>query len=110
MKRLDLSNVSEEDLVEFLKRYNLECAIEGVKLGWWASVDNHGNPIPHTKVLFVEDFHDKATMANIAAEVGAFPSVNIARKNGYNKPIKLGLHVFKRKKLGDIWVEIRQHD
>lgn len=108
MKQLDLSDVSEENLVEHLKKHNLECALEGVNLGWWASVDERGNPVPHTKVFFVEDFHNKATMANIAAEAGAFPSVNIARKNGFNRPIELGLHVFKRKKLGDIRVEIKR--
>lgn len=37
------------------------------------------------------------TMAHVAAHIGVFKSVNEARKNGWNKPVTVGKHFFKKK-------------
>lgn len=64
---------------------------------FWVDIDAKGNPIPFPIRLKRADFHAKATMANVAVEIGAFPSLTEAKKNGKNQPITLGEHKFKGK-------------
>jgi hypothetical protein len=58
--------------------------------GWWESIDERGNPVPFPIIVSVSDFGPKDTMAHVLAKLEIFPSVGEARKNGHNKPIKLG--------------------
>ena len=41
------------------------------------------------------EIEERDIMAHIMFKVGAFPSINMARKNGWNKPIPNGFSEFK---------------
>lgn len=43
-------------------------------------------------VISTLDLPEQATMAHVAHRAGAFPSVSQARKNGWDRPIELGVH------------------
>lgn len=51
------------------------------------------------KFISTLDLPSGATMAHVAAAVGIMPSVTQARKNGFDRPITLGLHVLTKKKV-----------
>lgn len=47
--------------------------------------------------ISTKDLPENATMAHVAAKSGAFSSVTQARKNGWDKPITLGVHRITKK-------------
>jgi hypothetical protein len=59
------------------------------------------------KRISIRNLPPNATMAHIVSELGIFPSVTQARKNGWDKPIVLGKHVLTKNK---IHVEIVDED
>jgi hypothetical protein len=65
-----------------------------VKDGLFADMTDDGDPIAHPIILYLNDLGDKATMANVYAAVGIFPSASQARKNGFNDSIQLD-HVYE---------------
>ena len=72
----------------------------GVEFGWWPSYDkNTLTPNAPSKIFYIEDFPENATMGHVMAEAGIFPSVTIARKNGWNIPIDVGDYVVTKKKI-----------
>lgn len=90
-KRVDFSNVDD------LKFLNLQNMHKGMKLGWWKSVDEKGNPVPFPIILHFRDFPEKSFMSHAMVKAGLFESVNDARKNGWNKPLEKGIFKVKRK-------------
>lgn len=52
------------------------------------------NPELWDTALKVERFNDTESLAHLMARAGIFPSVTLARKNGWNKPIPDGYSQF----------------
>lgn len=73
-----------------VKRRNLSGLEFGKRLGWWKDYTVDG-PISPVVTKLQRDYHDK-TMAHVMADLGWFPSVSQARKNGWDKPVELGTH------------------
>lgn len=75
----------------------------GVRMGWWPSFNEKTQePDCPPKIFkisnFVEQFGDKVTLGHVMAKAEIFPSASIARKNGWNDPIRTGdFFVTKRK-------------
>lgn len=89
-------NWTQEEFIERLKTHNQASLEWGVTQGWWESVDNRGNP-----VAFPQEFSqsEHPTMATIMVALEVFPSVNQARKNGWDTPTELGIHTLTKKRL-----------
>lgn len=77
-------------------RINIE---EGARLGWW-EIDSNGNPQRSSIKISIADMQsqNKPLMAHLMVDLGFFPSVSQARKNGWDKPLELGLHGLGPKK------------
>jgi hypothetical protein len=71
----------------------------GVKNGWW-SVGADGTPQkPGIKISIADmQSQNKPLMAHLMHDLGFFPSVGQARKNGWDKPLELGRHELGPKK------------
>lgn len=50
-------------------------------------------------IINVKDLPPNPTMAHVMVKLGVFPSVNQAKKNGWDKPITLGEHILTKKKV-----------
>ena len=60
---------------------------DGVKQGWWDSVDEDRlEPIKYIRLKL----SDGPTMAHAFVKAGIFKSVGEGRRNGWNKPIEKG--------------------
>lgn len=70
----------------------------GRRQGWWRAYTEDG-PLPNPKQVRATDYEGK-TMAHVMADVGFFPSVSQARKNGWDRPVEIG-----RFKVGKNWVK-----
>jgi hypothetical protein len=68
-------------------------------LGLWEDVSETGEPIPFPKTYSIEEIGPDASMANVMVDLGIFPSLTQARKNGWNKPLVLGDHEIGKKKI-----------
>ena len=69
--------------------------------GVFESVGDDANgiyPIPFPKKYKISEL-EGWTMANILVDLGIFPSVTQARKNGWDKPLTTGIHSFTKKKI-----------
>ena len=67
--------------------------------GIFAGHDKDGHPIPNTLKFSKEKLGQHATMANIAVELGIFPSLTQARKNGWDGELIVGeIHTLTKKK------------
>ena len=87
---------TDEEFLAFLKEWNANAMFIGVQQGWWADVDERGNPIPHPQIFKISEH---PTLATVVVELGIFKSVTQARKNGFDKPSSLGIHTFTKKKI-----------
>lgn len=85
---------------ENLKETNrLRIAQLAAQFGW--ELDSNGNPLP-LPVIFSKsklESENKTLMAHVVAEMGIFPSVGQARKNGWDKPLELGDFSATKKKI-----------
>lgn len=70
----------------------------GVRMKWWEDYDMHG-PIPFPKTFTLSHFGEGATLANVVVEIGLFPSITQARKNGFVDPLTVGDFAFTKKKI-----------
>ena len=70
----------------------------GVREGWWEDWNESG-PIPFPKNFSITELGEGATIANVVVGLGLFPSINQARKNGFNAPLTLGTFEFTKKKI-----------
>ena len=87
---------------EWLLEVNLDNSEKlqlGAQAGWW-DIDAQGNPVrPAMKVSIAElQNQGKVLMAHLMVDLGFFPSVSQARKNGWDKPLELGRHELGPKK------------
>lgn len=96
--------MSDETFLEWIKLKNILGLQLGVHEKWWENWDNNG-PIPFPKVFKRDKWGPEGTMAHVAVELGIFPSLTQARKNGFDKPLTLGEHEFKKKRLRFVIVE-----
>lgn len=69
----------------------------GAAQGWWERWDNVG-PFK-TIVMKAEDFPSHETMAHVMVKANQFKSVTEARNAGWNKPIELGEHLLKKRRV-----------
>lgn len=90
--------MTDEEFLAHARQQSIEGAHRGVREGWWESVNERGEPVPFPIEVSVSSLPANATMAHALAKAGVFSSVSEARKNGWNKPIELGLVEFKRNK------------
>jgi len=70
----------------------------GRRQGWWRAY-NEEAPLPNPRQVALADYADK-TMAHVMADLGFFPSVGQARKNGWDLPVTAGLF-----RVGKNWVK-----
>lgn len=84
---------TEKWFVELNVRKNKWLA-EMATLGWWdLKEDESGDlvPVSKAKVVFISDFPENATMAHVMHSCGLFKSIGDARRNGWNRPIEVGV-------------------
>jgi len=74
--------------------------IEGMNRGWWEIDPVNMVPTrPAIKVSIADMVaQNKTLMAHLMVDLGFFPSVGQARKNGWDKPLELGRHELGPKK------------
>jgi hypothetical protein len=60
----------------------------GLRWNWWTGYSN-GVPNTPPKIVQIADYSGKL-MAHVMADVGFFPSLSQARKNGWDRPVELG--------------------
>ena len=78
----------KHEFILALRRRNLVGLEHGHRQGWWQAYTTEG-PLPPVRRIASADFVGK-TMAHVMAEVGFFPSVGQARKNGWDRPVETG--------------------
>lgn len=91
---------SHEVFITHLKMRNIAGFELGRRKGWWQDFDLNG-PIPFPIQINKEDFEGQ-TMAHVMASVGHFKSVNEAKKNGWDKPIEVGIFKVGKKRKVEI--------
>jgi len=71
----------------------------GAAAGWW-NIDEQGNPQKLAAKFSIAALaaENKTLMAHLMVDLGFFPSVSQARKNGWDKPLELGRHELGPKK------------
>lgn len=74
--------------------------LDGMDRGWWEIDPINMVPTrPAIKVSIADmQAQNKPLMAHLMADLGFFPSVGQARKNGWDKPLELGRHELGPKK------------
>lgn len=84
---------TKSDWLEDVKQLAKQGIEQGAKNGWW-DIDDNGDPQrPATKISIADMVADnKPLMAHLMVDLGFFPSVSQARKNGWDKPLELGRH------------------
>jgi len=87
-----------ETFVSAIKARNWDGLVFGSEQGWW-EIDDNGQMVGPAIKFKLSEFPENALMAHVVAKLGIFPSVGQARKNGHDKPIELGLHIFTKKKI-----------
>lgn len=70
--------------------------IVGSQLGWW-DIDENFEIIAPPILIYSSELSGNS-MAHAVARAGFFSSVSQARKNGWDKPIELGIHTVNKKK------------
>ena len=78
-------------------------------VAWWAAhghdtvVDEWGqvSPLPKRQTFSIAELvaAGKPLMAHIVTDLGAFVSVGQAKKNGWDRPLELGTHTLKKKRI-----------
>ena len=85
-------NETKEEFLTRIREENLRFLDNGIKMGWWESVDKvKGEPIPFPKKIKISELKEGANMGDVMFEAGAFTSATQARKNGWNKPLEKGI-------------------
>lgn len=94
----------DASFLEFVKSWNRETIGMGVEFGWWESVDKRGNPVPFPIRVPMTELPENPFVSHLMVHVGIFDSVSEAKKNGGNKRLTIGEHIFKRNKRGPLRV------
>jgi hypothetical protein len=84
---------TKEDWLGQVKLQAREGIKRGEKIGWW-DIDSNGDPQRKADRISIADMQaqNKTLMAHLMVDLGFFPSVAQARKNGWDKPLELGRH------------------
>ena len=84
---------------EGIKEKNRQGIERGAELGWW-DIGEDGNPRQKAQQISIAAMasENKTLMAHLMVDLGFFPSVGQARKNGWDKPLELGRHELGPKK------------
>lgn len=69
----------------------------GAAMGWWERWDEVG-PFK-TITVKAADFQPHETMAHVMVKTNQFKSVGEARNAGWNKPISVGEHLLKKRRV-----------
>lgn len=86
------------DTIEHIRLANFFGFEFGVRLGWWEDWDLDG-PVSAAQTFSIAALGEGATVANIVAALGIFPSITQAKKNGFNGPLVEGIHEFTKRKI-----------
>jgi hypothetical protein len=78
----------QHEFILAIRRRNLVGLEHGYRQGWWQAYTTEG-PLPAARRVTADDYAGK-TMAHVMADVGFFPSVGQARKNGWDRPVETG--------------------
>ena len=77
--------------LEDVHAHALRCLWFGVKQGWWEDVDE--DLMLPIRVVFMEDFHEHATMAHAwMRTTKKYASMKEAKRAGWGKPLTPGLY------------------
>lgn len=93
--------VTVETSEERIKRLQQSLVFEGSGIIGW----DDGEPIPLPQEISVSSLPENATMAHIMFACDRFKSIGEAKRNGWDKPIELGLIEFKKGKKPILVVE-----
>lgn len=92
--RVDMTDLEFKTWLHDLNKLGME---NGVKEGWWEDYDD--NPLPKPVRFKISDLNEtERTFAHILVNIGVFPSLSQARKNGYNKGLEPGEFWFSKRK------------
>ena len=70
----------------------------GISQGWFESVDENDRPLPFPIVLELRELEQEfTTLAQVFADIGVFPSIGEAKRNGWDKPLTVGEWDFPKK-------------
>lgn len=77
-----------------IKIKNIQSLYAGERQGWWDVNEADGTPQRPAIKISIRDMQaqNKALMAHLMVDLGFFPSVGQARKNGWDRPLELGRH------------------
>lgn len=91
---------TKQEWFKDLQTFNKAMLVVGRDSGWWDLDEDGTTPLrPAIKVSIAEmQAQNKALMAHLMVDLGFFPSVGQARKNGWDKPLELGRHELGPKK------------
>lgn len=84
---------TKADWLEVIREKNRQGVQRGFEAGWW-DIGPNGEPQKKPKQFSIAEMvaQNKPLMAHLMVELGFFPSVGQARKNGWDKPLELGHH------------------
>ena len=84
---------TKEDWLNKIKHEAKEGIMRGVNMGWW-DLSPDGDPQKPARKISISAMQaeNKTLMAHLMVDLGFFPSVGQARKNGWDKPLELGRH------------------
>ena len=91
--------LTKDEWFATLQQRNREGLELGTRAGWW-DIGPDGNPQKPAIKVSIADMtaQNKTLMAHLMVDLGFFPSVGQARKNGWDKPLELGRHELGPKK------------
>ena len=90
---------TKQSWLKGIEKANTKAIKDGADRGWW-DVGPDGNPQrPAIKISIAQMAQENKTlMAHLLVDLGIFPSVGQAKKNGWDKPLELGRHELGPKK------------
>ena len=83
------TSASDAEFLLAVRRKNLAGLEHGRRQGWWRDFSPQGPDTPAKQLRFDDCKHQ--TLAHVMADLGWFPSVSQARKNGWDRPVERGL-------------------
>lgn len=90
-------SLTDEAFLLNIKNYNMIGMELFKRKGFFKNWDEKG-PIGPDITVKLSDYQNK-TLAHVLHDLGFFPSISAARKNGWDKPVEVGTFTFKRRSL-----------
>jgi hypothetical protein len=93
---IDMS-LAQNEWLQRLKIQNWLLNELGVRWGWWDDYTDDGIQIKYQNIK-ASDYLDK-TMAHIMSDLKIFPSISQAKKNGWDRPVSIGIYKVGKSKV-----------